>query len=99
MFNVLFLFPKTADSQAVDSFIATTVHGMRSQPGQGPVFVSEGALMGPLGRDIPYSRILQTSIDSPENMMSAINSAGAQLSKPVMQELGVMLLLYETREL
>jgi hypothetical protein len=30
--------------------------------------------------------------------MSAINSAGAQSSKPVMRQLGVLLLLYETRE-
>jgi hypothetical protein len=66
MFNILFLFPKMADPNAVDSFIAMTVQSMRSQPGQGPVFVSEGALMGPLGRDIPYSRILQTTIDSAE---------------------------------
>jgi hypothetical protein len=95
MVNVLMLFPKSADLKAVDDFSPTDdsikqAHGFRS------LKQSEGDIMSPMGPP-PYSKVIEISFDSLEDVVAYGQSPKAQSGKQYLKSLGAIMLIYEAR--
>lgn len=58
---------------------------------------SVDALMG--GRDLPYSRVIEATFDSLADVMAAKESLVGETERETQKRMGVITLVYETREL
>ncbi|HET8568133.1 MAG TPA: hypothetical protein VFM93_03995 [Candidatus Limnocylindria bacterium] len=97
MVKVLFLFPATADTSAVDAFLKDKwAAGVKAQRGVRSVSVSAGALMG--GRGLPYGRVAEVTFDALGDAMAARESQSGQTADRVMRDLGATILMFETLE-
>jgi hypothetical protein len=96
MVHILILFPKSADAQALNQFFSsvdllTQAHGFRS------IKQSEGDIMSPLGPP-PYSKVIEVSFDSHEDVFAYAQSAEAQAGKEFLKSLGGLMLIYDVND-
>jgi uncharacterized protein (TIGR02118 family) len=96
MVHTLILFPKSTDAQALDRFFSSTdllkqAHGLRS------LKQSEGDIMSPMGPP-PYSKIIEVTFDSHEDIFAFAQSAGAQAGKEDLKSLGGLILIYDVSD-
>ena len=98
MINVLFLFPKSADSQELDDWISNQfLPASKQNPALRSLKISVGDLMSPFGPP-PYSRVVEASFDSLEDVMPVIQSQQTQDANANMKALGALILMYEVDE-
>jgi hypothetical protein len=99
MINNLILFPKSANTEAVDRFVADVLApALKAAKGLRSLRSSEGPLMGP-GGPTPYTRIVEASFDSLDDMVTFGGSQPAKDTAEQMQILGGLILFYEVSEL
>jgi hypothetical protein len=96
MVHTLILFPKSTEAQALDRFFSSTdllkqAHGFRS------LKQSEGDIMSPMGRP-PYSKVIEVSFDSQEDVYAFAQSAEAQSGKDYLKSLGALMLIYDVSD-
>lgn len=96
MVHILILFPKSSDAQALNQFFSsvdslTQAHGFRS------IKQSEGDIMSPLGPP-PYSKVIEVSFDSHEDVFAYAQSAEAQAGKEYLKSLGGLMLIYDVKD-
>jgi uncharacterized protein (TIGR02118 family) len=93
--KVLFLFPSSADRQALDEFIGSTfAPGLRQAAGCRSVMVSQGDLMSP-GGPPPYARVVEAAFDSLRDVIGAVEAPEAQSGRLQVRDLGTLVLMYE----
>ena len=86
MVHTLILFPKSTDAQTLDRFSSSTdllkhAHGLRS------LKQSDGDIMSPMGPP-PYSKVIEVTFDSHEDVFAFAQSAKAQAGKEDLKSLG-----------
>lgn len=97
MVHTLILFPKSTDAQVPDRFFASTdflkqAHGFRS------LKQSDGDIMSPLGPPL-YSKVIEISFDSHEDIFAYAQSAEAQAGKEYLKSLGGLRLIYDVSDI
>ena len=97
MVHTLILFPKSTDAQALDRFYASIdslkqAHGLRS------LKQNEGDIMSPMGPP-PYSKVIEISFDSHEDVFAYAQSAEAQTGKEYLKSLGGLMLIYDVSDM
>ena len=97
MVHTLILFPKSTDAQVLDRFFSSTnflkqAHGFRS------LKQSEGDIMSPMGPP-PYSKVIEVSFDSQEDVYAFAQSAEAQAGKEHLTSLGDLMLIYDVSDI
>ena len=98
MTRVLFLFPRSAESNSLDEFITTTfVPGLREASGARAVSVSAGDVMSP-GGPPPYSRVVEASFASIADVVAAVEAPNAQAARGHLRDLGTLVLMYEATD-
>ena len=99
MINVLFLFPKSTDLKTLDDFISNSfIPVVKQARGLRSLKLSAGDLMSP-GGPPPYSRVVEASFDSLDELMAHVQSPEAQPSREYLKSLGTLILFYEVSEL
>ena len=99
MINVLFLFPKSTDPTALDDFLFNRlVPGINQARGLRSLKLSAGDLMSP-GGPPPYSRVVQASFDSLDDVMAIVQSPETQAGRDYIKSVGALILMYEVNEL
>jgi uncharacterized protein (TIGR02118 family) len=93
MVHSLILFPKSTDAQVLDRFFSSRdllkqAHGVRS------LKESEGDIMSPMGPS-PYSKVIEVTFDSHEDVFAFAQSAEAQAGKEDLKSLGGLILIYD----
>ena len=94
MIKTLMLFPKSTDLKALEKELENPgrqvrqAHGFRSQR------QSVGDIMSPMGPP-PFSKVIETSFDSLEDVVAFGQSPAAQGSKDYLKDLGAIMLIYE----
>jgi uncharacterized protein (TIGR02118 family) len=96
MVHTLILFPKSTDAQALDRFFSSAnllkqAHGFRS------LKQSEGDIMSPMGPP-PYSKVVEVTFDSHEDVFAFAQSAEAQAGKEDLKSLGGLMLIYDVND-
>jgi len=96
MVHTLILFPKSTDAQTLDRFFSSTdalkqAHGFRS------LKQSEGDIMSPMGPP-PYSKVIEISFDSQEDVFAYAQSTVAQSGKEYLKSLGGLMLIYDVSD-
>ncbi len=99
MINVLFLFPKSADPKALDDLLSNgLVPGIQQARGLRSLKLSAGDLMSP-GGPPPYSKVLEASFDSLDDVMAIVQSPAVQARRDYITSVGTLILMYEVSEL
>lgn len=98
MIQAITLFPKSTDPEVVDAFLDQLVASLKQSPGFQSIKVSEGYLMSP-GGPPPFSKVIEFSFDSLENMMAWANQNAAQSQKTELVEQQAIMLYFESKEL
>jgi hypothetical protein len=97
--RVLFLFPRSAQSNSLDDFIDTTfAPGLRQAGGAQSVTVSAGELMSPAGPP-PYSRVVEATFESLVDVLAAVEAPSAQSARQHLRDLGTLILTFEEAEI
>ena len=96
MVHSLILVPKSTDRQALQPLFASTdllkqAHGVRT------LKQSEGDIMSPMGPP-PYSKVIEVSFDSHEDVFAFAQSAEAQAGKEYLKSLGGLILIYDVSD-
>jgi uncharacterized protein (TIGR02118 family) len=96
MVHSLILFPKSTDAQVLDRFFSSTdllkqAHGFRS------LKQSEGDIMSPMGPP-PYSKVIEVSFDSHEDVFAYAQSGEAQAGKEDLKSIGGLILIYDVSD-
>jgi hypothetical protein len=96
MVHTLILFPKSSDAQALDRFYSSVdslkqAHGFRS------LKQSDGDIMSPMGPP-PYSKVIEISFDSQEDVFAYAQSTEAQSGKDELKSLGALMLIYDVSD-
>lgn len=98
MINVIFLFPKSADPNELDEFISNTlIRDFKKTQGLLSLKISEGQIMSRKGPP-PYSRIVEATFDTLENLMASAPEDGAP-EKEQMDKLGGLMMSYDVNVL
>jgi len=98
MVNVLFLFPKAVDLKTLDDFLLNQLIPMVKQvQGFHSVKVSDGDIRSP-GGPPPYSKIVELSFDSFDEMMMILQSQKSQPGNDPVKSFGPLILLYDVNE-
>jgi hypothetical protein len=99
MFDVLFLFPRDGDLEALDEFLSQTlIPQLTSADRLRSVRVSEDAIMSP-GGPPPFGRVLEASFDSLADVMALIEESKRHPEeRERLASLGPLVLLYEVTE-
>jgi uncharacterized protein (TIGR02118 family) len=97
MVHTLILFPKSTDAQTLDRFFSSTdllkqAHGFRS------LQQSECDIMSPMGPP-PYSKVIEISFDSHEDVFAYAQSPEAQSGKDCLKSLGGLMLIYDISDM
>ena len=97
MVHTLILFPKSTDAQALDRFFSSTdllkqAHGFRAFK------QSKGEIMSPMSPP-PYSKVIEVSFDSQEDVYAFAQSAEAQAGKEYLKSLGGLMLIYDLSDM
>jgi len=99
MISNVILFPKSADTQAVDDFVANVLGpALKQAKGLHSLKVSNGPLMSP-GGPTPYTKVVEANFDSLDDVMAFGGSASAQSTAEKMKALGGLILFYEVSDL
>jgi len=97
MINVLFLFPKSADPKVLDDLISNTfIPRLKTAKGILSLTMSGGQIMGRSAP--PYSRIVEASFDSLENLMATAPADGTP-EKDQFENLGGLFFSYDVKDL
>lgn len=97
MINVLFLFPKSADPKVLDDLISNAlIPRLKTAKGLLSLTMSEGQIMGRSAP--PYSRIVEASFDTLENMMATAPADGTP-GKKQFEDLGGLFFSYDVQDL
>jgi hypothetical protein len=96
MVHTLILFPKSTDAQARNQFFSS-VDSLRQAHGFRLLKQSEGDIMSPMGPP-PYSKIIEISFDSHEDVFAYAQSAEAQAGKEYLKSLGGLMLIYDVSD-
>ena len=98
MINVMFLFPKSADPKMLDDFISNgLIPPLKKAKGVLSLRTSDGHIMSRKGPP-PYSRIVEATFDTLENLMATAPEDGAP-EKEQMDKLGGLMMSYEVNVL
>jgi uncharacterized protein (TIGR02118 family) len=98
MIKVLFLFPKSVDLKTVDDLLVNQLVPMVKQvQGFRSIQVSDGDIRSP-GGPPPYSKVVEISFDSFDEMMEILQSQKSQPANEFMKSLGTLILLYDVSE-
>jgi hypothetical protein len=98
MINSLTLLPKSIDPERLDDLISKLIPSMKQANGLLELKVSEGPLMSP-GGPPSYSKVIEASWESLEDIMAWAQTSAAQDDKDFMIESGAILLFYEVKDL
>jgi hypothetical protein len=99
MIHNLILFPRSADSDAVNSCVADVLApALKPAKGLRSLTVSEGPLMGP-GGPAPYSKVVQATFESLDDVIAFGGSAAAASTAEPLSALGGLIVFYEVRDL
>ena len=96
MVHTLILFPKSTDAQALDRFY-TSVDSLKQAHGFRSLKQSDGDIMSPMGPP-PYSKVIEVSFDSHEDVFAYAQSAEAQSGKEYLKSLGGLMLIYDVSD-
>jgi hypothetical protein len=96
MVHTLILFPKSTDAQVLNRFFSSVdslkqAHGFRS------LKQSEGDIMSPMGPP-PFSKVIEISFDSQEDVFTYAQSAEAQSGKDYLKSIGGLMLIYDVSD-
>ena len=98
MVTVLFLFPKSVNLRALDDFLLNQLIPMVKQiQSFRSVKVSDGDIRSPAGPP-PYSKIVELTFDTFDEMMMILQSQKAQPDKSLMEGFGPLILLYDVNQ-
>jgi len=98
MINVMFLFPKSADPQMLDNFISNSlIPQLKTAKGVLSLKTNDGQIMSRKGPP-PYSRIVEATFDTLENLMATAPKDGAP-EKEQMDKLGGLMMSYDVNVL
>ena len=98
MVTVLFLFPKSVNLTALDDFLLNQLIPMVKQiQSFRSVKVSDGDIRSPSGPP-PYSKIVELTFDTFDEMMMILQSQKAQPDKSLMEGFGPLILLYDVNQ-
>ena len=98
MVNVLFLFPNSVDLTALDNFLFSgLIPRVRQVQGFRSIKVSDGDIRSPAGPP-PYSKIVEITFDSFDEMMMILQSQKSQPDKDLMASFEPLILLYDVNE-
>ena len=97
MVNVLFLFPRSADPKMLDDLISNAlIPRLKTAKGLLALTMSDGQIMGRSAP--PYSRIVEASFDTLENMMATAPADGTP-EKDQFEDLGGLFFSYAVQDL
>lgn len=96
MVHTLILFPKSIDAQALDRFYSS-VNSLQQAHGFRSLKQSEGDIMSPMGPP-PYSKVIEVSFDSHEDVFAYAQSAEAQAGKEYLKSIGGLMLIYDVSD-
>jgi hypothetical protein len=96
MVHTLILFPKSIEAQALDRFY-TSVNSLQQAHGFRSLKQSEGDIMSPMGPP-PYSKVIEVSFDSHEDVFAYAQSAEAQAGKEYLKSIGGLMLIYDVSD-
>jgi len=97
MINILFLFPTSADPKVLDDLISNTlIPRLKTAKGLLSLTMSEGQIMGRSAP--PYSRIVEASFDTIENLMATAPADGTP-GKEQFDNLGGLFFSYDVKDL
>jgi len=98
MIKAITLFPSDAEAAVVDAMMNDIVSLLKQTPGVQSITTNQGYLMSPGGAPA-YSRVVEFTFDSLENMMSWTQSQAAQAQKQQMSSLNPVMLYFEEKDL
>jgi heme-degrading monooxygenase HmoA len=98
MIQAIALFPSTTDLKKFENILTEMVSSLRKSKGFLSIHVSDSHIMSP-GGPPPYSKVVQFTFDSLENMMNWAQSPAAQSQKESMRKYNSTMLFYEVKEL
>ena len=98
MINTVTLFPRSISPEEVDDLLTNIIHSFKDADRLNSLKVSDGDIMSP-GGPPSYSKVVEASFDTLEDMMMWVQTPAAQAQKGVMIEKGVVMLYFEVKEL
>lgn len=98
MIKAISLFPNDADADVVDALLNALVSSLKQTPGVQSILTNQGFLMSPGGAPA-YSKVVEFTFDSLENMMAWTQSEAAQSQKQQMSSIKPVMLYFEVEEL
>lgn len=98
MINTVTLFPKSISPDELDDLLPNIIHSFKDAERLKSLKVSEGDIMSP-GGPPSYSKVIEASFETLEDMMTWVQTPAAQAQKEVMVEKGVVMLYFEVKEL
>jgi hypothetical protein len=98
MIKAISLFPNDADADTVDAMLGYLVSSLKQTPGVQSITTNEGNLMSP-GGPSAFSRVVEFTFDSLENMMTWTQSQSAQTQKQQMSSLKPVMIYFEEKDL
>ena len=98
MIQAITLYPSATELKELESMLTEMVSSLRKSKGFLTIHVSDGHIMSPGGLP-PYSKVVQFTFDSLENMMNWAESHTAQSQKENIRKFNPTMLYYEVKEL
>ena len=98
MINTVILFPKSISPEELNNLISKTIQAFKDAERLNSLKVSEGDIMSP-GGPPAYSKVVEASFETLEDMMEWVQTPAAQAQKGVMIEKGAVMLYFEVKEL
>jgi hypothetical protein len=97
MLDVLILFPKSADPEALGEFVPQLVAVMKESSGLRSLRLSEGDLMA-RGAPPPYSTVIEASFDSLTDWMAHVDTLKRRQDFAAFEPLDPLVMFFEARE-
>lgn len=97
MVHTLILFSKYTVSKTLDEILSGIDSPVKQAHGFRTLKQSEGDIMSPMGPP-PYSKVVEISFDSHEDVMAYAQSPEAQSAKDYFKSLGALMLIYEVSD-
>ena len=97
MIQAITLFPPSIDSEVFESLFAELESSLKQFTGFLSIKVNKGHIMSP-GGPPPFSKVIEFSFDSLENMMAWTQSDAAQSQKENMLKLNSIMIYFEVKE-